>query len=396
MLAFWTDIYYVFKREFYSVFRDHAVLTFFVALTLAYPVVYTFIYSNEVAREVPVAVVDHSKSSASREFIRNWDATASVDVIAHCEDMEAAKHLMYKKDIYGILEIPEDFSRRIALGEQAHVSLFCDMGALLNYKALLTAGTDVALQMSKDIQIRGMEYATKITEEIKASPVKIQDVKLFNPQGGFTSFLIPAVLILVIQQSLLLGVGTIAGTERDRRRKGSQLPAGCHFCRPTRVVLGKTFAYLPIYFVMAYWVFFIVPRLFGMTQVGERGEIMLFLFPFLLACVFFAIAMSFLSREREMPFLIFVFTSVPLMFISGISWPKSAIPEYWVWFGKLFPSSFGIDGFVKINNTGATLSEVLPEFWGLWILAAFYFVMACLLYKIEYRKLKYKKDLVIS
>ena len=92
-MGFWTDIYYVFKREFYAVFRDHAVLTFFVALMLGYPVVYTFIYSNEVAREVPVAVVDHSKSALSREFIRNWDATASVDVVARCEDMEAARLL---------------------------------------------------------------------------------------------------------------------------------------------------------------------------------------------------------------------------------------------------------------------------------------------------------------
>ena len=380
-MVFWTDIYYVFKREFYAVFRDHAVLTFFVALMLGYPVVYTFIYSNEVAREVPVAVVDHSKSTLSREFIRNWDATASVDVVARCEDMEAAKLLMYKKGIYGILEIPSDFSKNVARGEQAHVSLYCDMGALLNYKALLTAGTDVSLQ--------GMEYATEITEQIASSPVRIQDVKLFNPQGGFTSFLIPAVLILVVQQSLLLGVGTITGTERDRRRRGLLLPANKHFRRPARVVLGKAFAYLPIYFVMSYWVFFIVPRLFGMTQVGERGELILFLFPFLLACTFFAITMSFFSREREMPFLIFVFTSVPLMFISGISWPKSAIPEYWVWFGKLFPSSFGIDGFVKINNTGATLSEVLPEFWGLCILMVFYFIVACLLYKRECKKLKF-------
>ena len=388
-MFFWTDIYYVFKREFYAVFRDHAVLTFFVALMLGYPVVYTFIYSNEVAREVPVAVVDHSKSTLSREFIRNWDATASVDVVARCEDMEAAKLLMYKKGIYGILEIPSDFSKNVARGEQAHVSLYCDMGALLNYKALLTAGTDVSLAMGKNIQVQGMEYATEITEQIASSPVRIQDVKLFNPQGGFTSFLIPAVLILVVQQSLLLGVGTITGTERDRRRRGLLLPANKHFRRPARVVLGKAFAYLPIYFVMSYWVFFIVPRLFGMTQVGERGELMLFLFPFLLACTFFAIAMSFFSREREMPFLIFVFTSVPLMFISGISWPKSAIPEYWVWFGKLFPSSFGIDGFVKINNTGATLSEVLPEFWGLCILMVFYFIVACLLYKRECKKLKF-------
>jgi len=389
-MVFWTDIYYVFKREFYAVFRDHAVLTFFVALMLGYPVVYTFIYSNEVAMEVPVAVVDHSKSALSREFIRNWDATASVDVVARCEDMEAARLLMYKKDIYGILEIPADFSKNVARGEQAYLSLYCDMGALLNYKALLTAGTDVALAMGKDIQVQGIEYATEVTEQIASSPVRIQDVKLFNPQGGFTSFLIPAVLILVVQQSLLLGVGTMTGTERDRRRKGLLLPENKHFRRPVRVVLGKAFAYLPIYFVMSYWVFFIVPRLFGMTQVGERGELMLFLFPFLLACTFFA--MSFFSREREMPFLIFVFTSVPLMFISGISWPKSAIPEYWVWFGKLFPSSFGIDGFVKINNTGATLSEVLPEFSGLCILMVFYFIVACLLYKKECRRLKINRD----
>ena len=382
------DIYFIFRREFYLVFRDHAVLTFFIFLCLGYPLIYTFIYSNEVVRQVPVAVIDQSKSPLSREFLRMWDASPNVKVVAHCNDLGEAQLFMWQKEIYGILEIPADFSKDINRGEQAHVALFCDMGALLNYKALLQATSDVAITLGKEIQVENLPYASRIQQEITASPVEISEVKMFNPQSGFASFIIPAVLILVIQQSLLLGVGTITGTERDRRRKGLLLPANKHFRHPARVVLGKAFAYLPIYFVMSYWVFFIVPRLFGMTQVGERGELMLFLFPFLLACTFFAIAMSFFSREREMPFLIFVFTSVPLMFISGISWPKSAIPEYWVWFGKLFPSSFGIDGFVKINNTGATLSEVLPEFLGLCILMVFYFIVACLLYKRECKKLK--------
>ena len=383
------DIYFIFRREFYLVFRDHAVLTFFIFLCLGYPLIYTFIYSNEVVRQVPVAVIDQSKSPLSREFLRMWEASPNVKVVAHCNDLGEAQLFMWQKEIYGILEIPADFSKDINRGEQAHVAVFCDMGALLNYKALLQATSDVAITLGKEIQVENFPYASRIQQEITASPVEISEVKMFNPQSGFASFIIPAVLILVIQQSLLLGVGTITGTERDRRRKGLLLPANKHFRRPARVVLGKAFAYLPIYFVMSYWVFFIVPRLFGMTQVGERGELMLFLFPFLLACTFFAIAMSFFSREREMPFLIFVFTSVPLMFISGISWPKSAIPEYWVWFGKLFPSSFGIDGFVKINNTGATLSEVLPEFWGLCILMVFYFIVACLLYKRECKKLKF-------
>lgn len=380
------DIYYIFRKEFYTIFRDHAVLVFFILLTLAYPVVYTYIYSNEVVREVPVAVVDNSKSVLSREFIRHWDASPGVGVVARCSDMEEARILMYEKKIYGILEVPAGFSRDVARGKQAHVSLFCDMGGLLNYKALLMAASDVSILMGKDIQVTGMDYATEKTQEIKASPVQVAEVKMFNPAGGFASFIIPAVLVLVIQQSLLLGVGTIAGTARDRSKYKLMIPVNGHYRHSWRIVTGKALAYLPVYVVMSFWVFFVVPRIFGLTQIADKADLVFFMLPFLLACVFFAITLSFLCKEREMPFLLFVFTSVPLMFISGISWPKTAIPDYWVVFSKIFPSSHGIDGFVKINNMGASLSEVGTEFYSLWILAAVYFILSCLLYVWEIRK----------
>ena len=206
--------------------------------------------------------------------------------------------------------------------------------------------------------------------------------------SGFASFIMPAVLILVIQQSLLLGIGTIAGTARDRSRYGWMVPCNEHYRRAWCIVLGKACLYLPVYFLMGYWVLFIVPRMFSLTQIAPKAELLLFLFPFLLACVFFAISGSFLSREREQPFLLFVFTSVPLMFISGISWPKEGIAPYWIALSKIFPSTYGIDGFVKINNMGATLNQVLPEYISLWILAALYFVVACLLYKFEINKIR--------
>jgi len=380
-----SDIYYVFKREWWAIFRDHGVLTFFILLMLAYPVAYTFIYSNEVAREIPVTVVDHSKSALSREFLRSLDATSGARIISYCSDMEEARLLMNKKEVYAIVMIPDDFSKSVNRGEQAHVSLYYDMGALLNYKTLLMAATDVALTMGKDVQAASLDYSTG-AESIAASPVRISDVKLFNPQGGFTSFLMPAVLILIIQQSLLLGVGILAGTERDRRRNSLMIPRNTHYRNPFAIVLGKAFAYLPVYMVMGYWVLFIVPRIFGMTQIGHKGDILLFIFPFLLACAMFAIALSFLCKERETPFLIFVFASIPLMFVSGISWPGTAIPWYWLWLGKIFPSTHGIEGFVKINNTGASLSVVQPEYIALWLLAVIYFFISCLLYWREIRR----------
>lgn len=209
---------------------------------------------------------------------------------------------------------------------------------------------------------------------------------MFNPGGGFASFIIPAVLVLVIQQSLLLGAGMISGTVRERHRSGSMLPADRRYRRPWAIVLGRGCAYLSVYLVMSYWVFFVVPRIFSLTQIARPGDLMIFLFPFLLACVFFAVACSFVSKEREYPFLLFVFTSVPLMFISGISWPKEGIADYWLALAKIFPSTHGIDGFVKINNMGATLHEVLPEYTALWLLAALYFTLACLLYRREMKR----------
>ncbi len=74
-------------------------------------------------------------------------------------------------------------------------------------------------------------------------------------------------------------------------------------------------------------------------------------------------------RNRKRVCWIFYITSVPLLFISGISWPGAAIPPFWKYVSYIFPSTFGISGFVKINNMGATLSEVAFEYKALWLQA---------------------------
>lgn len=385
------NIWYVWKKELKAVAADSAVLTFFVALPLFYPVLYTYIYSNEGVFKVPVAVVDRDNSYESRAFIRAWNASSGVDVVARCADMEEARRLLWKKQIYGILEIPADFSHRPINGEQAHVSLYCDMGGLLNYKALLQAASNVAVGMGRIVQLEGLPYASPVRQEQTVAPVQMTEVKLFNPQSGYATFIIPAILILVIQQSLLLGVGTIAGTGRDRNRFRAMLPFNVHYEHPFPVVMGKALAYLPIYAFVAIWIFVVVPGMFNLTRIGEKWDFFLFILPFLLACIFFAITLSFLCKERETPFLIFVFTSVPLMFISGISWPVTSIPDYWVAFSKVFPSTYGIEGYVKINSLGATFGEVSREFNSLWVLTAFYFLLAYLLYDREIRILKSRR-----
>ena len=96
----------------------------------------------------------------------------------------------------------------------------------------------------------------------------------------------------------------------------------------------------------------------------------------LLACILLALLLSRWIREREACMLLFVFTSVPLLFLSGISWPGSSIPPFWQVVSWLFPSTFGINGFVRINSLGASLSDVWMEYLALWIQAIVYYLIA--------------------
>ena len=222
----------------------------------------------------------------------------------------------------------------------------------------------------------GIETASGVPNKTKVAKITREQIKQIAEQK------MPDLNAASVEAAMSM----IAGTARERSPRGSMVPDIPLYRRPWAIVLGKGCAYLSVYLVMAYWIFFVVPRIFRLTQIARPADLMIFLFPFLLACVFFALACSFVSKEREYPFLLFVFTSVPLMFISGISWPKEGIASYWLALAKVFPSTHGIDGFVKINNMGATLHEVLPEYTALWLLAALYFTLACLLYRREIRR----------
>ncbi|WP_277120445.1 ABC transporter permease [Bacteroides ndongoniae] len=398
------DMFYIWKQEFRTTFRDQGVLIFFILVPLVYPLIYAFIYTNETIREVPAVVVDNSRSALSREYLRKVDATPDVNIVTYCADMEEAKLMMKERKAYGVIYIPADFSDNIARGKQTQVSLYCDMSGLLYYKALLLANTNVSLAMNADIKIARAGNSTERQDEITAYPIEYEDVALYNPTNGFAAFLIPVVLMLIIQQTLLLGIGLSAGTAREHNQFRDLVPINRHYNGTLRIVMGKGLSYFMVYSLVSAYVLCVVPWLFKLNRIAIPGELILFVLPYLAACIFFSMTASIAIRNRETCMLMFVFTSVPLLFLSGISWPASAMPPFWKYFSYIFPSTFGINGYVRINSMGATLNEVAFEYRALWLQAGFYFITACLVYRRQiilsrrhmieaYKKMRQKRGL---
>ena len=300
------DTFYIWKDELRNVFKDAGVMIFFFLVPFVYPLLYSFIYNNEVVHEAKMVVVDQSDSYLSREFTRRANATPDVEVVGVCLDMAEAKKMLDEKKAYGILLFPPDYSKDLHEGRQTTVSLYCDMSALLFYKAFLLAATEVSLDMGKELRMHNNPSSTDKMDQITVDPIPYESVALFNSQNGFASFLVPAILILVLQQTLILGIGMLGGTAREKNRFHSLVPICRHFNGTLRIVFGKSLTYLLLYVVVCIWVLAIVPKLFSLPQVGEPLTILLFLLPYLFACIFMSMTLSGFMTSRESPMLVFV------------------------------------------------------------------------------------------
>lgn len=372
---------YIFNRELRNVFKDEGVVLFFIIVPIFYPILYSLIYTTETIREVPVAVVDMSRTAMSRDYLRRVDGTPDVHIVSYCANLEEAQEMIRQREAYGIVCVPREFANELNRGEQTHVSLFIDMSGLLYYKAILVANTNVSLEINAQIKLSRAGNTTAEQDKQTIYPISYEEVNLYNPQGGMASFLIPAVLILILQQTLILGVGLLAGTARETNRLHELIPVERSHHGLLRIVFGKSAVYLLIYIAQSAIALGVIPRIFGLPQIGNPVTLIFFLAPFLLAITFFAMTLSALIRERENVILIIVFASVPLLFLSGISWPTAAMPEWLKMFSYLFPSTFGVKGFVHINTMGADLLEVRREWDALWQQTAFYFLTCCLTFR---------------
>ncbi len=238
------DMCHIWAEEMKNVVRDEGVLIFFVLVPLLYPILYSWIYNNEVVREVPVAVVDNSHSNMSRMFIREFDAAPDTRVAYHCNSLEEAKELVGRQAVHGVIYFPQDFQTNINRMEQSHVGVYCDMSLMLTYKAIFQTASSVTANINSKIQTSLSGNTTGREDEITVKPLDFDEIPMFNITGGYGNFILPGVLMLIIQQTLLLGIGLSAGTAREKNKYKELIPVSRHYNGIFRIVLGKSMCYL--------------------------------------------------------------------------------------------------------------------------------------------------------
>ncbi len=381
ILIFFADLYRVWRRELRLVFRDEGVVIFFFVLCAVYPILYALIYDTEVANDVKVVVVDNDRSQLSREFARALDATPEVKIVQYVANMQEAQQLMAEKECYGVVLLPSGFERDVITGVQGHVSLYCDMGALMRYKQMLMGLTSVQQSVSNGM----MKEKLAIFTNDNSAVIESKQVPLGNTAMGLASALLPCVFVLVLQQSMLLGIGMLRGGSRERRLENRGYDPMDVGAGVIATVLGRALCHWVLYLIPTIYVLHFAPVFFSYPQNGQVVDIALMVLPFLFATSFMGQTISVFVNDRESVFITIVFTSVIFVFLTGISWPRYAMSQFWIIVGNAIPSTWACNSYVMMQTGGASLEQLKESHFMLWALAAIYFVFACVVEKYLFR-----------
>jgi ABC-2 type transport system permease protein len=356
-----------FAAEWRRVLAIRGAFILLVLGPLVYGIYYPQPYLTQILHKVPIAVVDNDLSELSRGIVQTLDASGAVRVVVRAETLGEAQAAIDRGEAFAAVGIPPGTERDVLKGLTAHIPIYADATYLFIFRSTASGIATAIATLSSELAAAGARTDNSLVQAklAAASPVDTLLQPIFNPVGGYASYIVPAAFVLILQQMLLIGSAMLTGAALAQ-------PSSSAFAQ----VLGRGIAHLTIFLPALALYFIVLPRLYGFSALGQPLQLLALVSVFVLATSFLGQTVGAWFKHPETPTLIFLGTSLPQLFLAGFSWPREAIPERVQAAAYIFPSDLAIDGLVRLDQMGASLWEVARDWRGLWGLAIVYFTLA--------------------
>ena len=379
------DILRIAKYECRSMLRSLPVLLVLGGGIFFYGFLYNYMYSPNVLREVPVAIVDESRTPLSRHYIRLLDATPQVRVQGVLTDIYQARERMKQGEVVGMVFLPQDFEAKVGRGEEAVFISYNNAITFLYYAALKEASSGAMLALNEEVRPGQVVFldAHVVQPVINTTSIQVQGIALYNGSGGYATYLIPSVLMLIIFQTMLMVISMRCGMESEQRMRPlfRVINETSSWGTAISIVIGKSVVYVGFYALFAVFLLGFLPLVFDLPHLAGPLLLVQLMILYLFATAFFGLSCSPFFKDSDAPLLMIAFFSVGLLFLSGISWPLELMPWPWRVLHCLLPAPVGVLAFVKASCMGADITDISREMMLLWGQCAVYFLVACSVYR---------------
>ncbi|HMJ27982.1 MAG TPA: ABC transporter permease, partial [Xanthobacteraceae bacterium] len=227
-----------FAAEWRRVLAIRGAFILLVIAPLIYGLYYPQPYLSQILRKVPIAVVDNDLSELSRGIVQTLDASGAVRVAVQADTLAEARAALDRGEAFAVVGIPPGTQRDVLKGITAHLPIYADATYLFIFRSTGTGIAAAIDTLSSELAAGGARTDGSLVKASLAaqSPADILLQPVFNPVGGYASYIVPAAFVLILQQTLLIGAAMLTGVALAQARGGAFAS-----------VLGRGIAHLTIY-----------------------------------------------------------------------------------------------------------------------------------------------------
>lgn len=358
------SIFKLLKAELKALLTNPVVVLTVFGGVVFYSFLYPLPYTNQTPREQLISVVNLDMSQTSFKLERMVDATPQVKVVRRDHTIEQARNAFLSGEISGILVIPEHFYKDILLGKSPTLAYAGDASYFLVYgtivEGLAKAGGTLAAQTTVSKLVLDGQPLALAAEQYSATKLNLKPT--FNPRMGYVDYVVPAVFVLILQQTLAMAAGLMVGSQKLGNGYWRNVP-------PAQLLAVRFAVLIVIYYLLSMYYFGASFTMHGVNQLAHAGELLTLMLPFFISSCAMGIWLGSVTPRRELVTLVVLISSMPLIFSAGFIWPVEMIPSPIVWLSQLFPSTPAIQSFLALNQMGADWTQIREGYLQLWVLA---------------------------
>lgn len=331
------------------------------------PLIQTLVFGYAATYDlnrVRYAVYDQDHSQASRRFLADLDGSGVFKRVANLHDQRQIASIIDSKDALMVVQIGQNFERRLLSGGKADVQVIADgrnsntAGTALNYVSTVTASFNARWR-----RLHGGP----------GPPVEALPRAWYNPDLETRWFMLPAyIAVLTLIQMIIITAMSVA---REREQGTFDQLLVTPF-RPVEIMIGKSLPSIMIGLVQTTLILSAALFWFGIPFQGSVGVLYLGVFVFLVAAVGVGLMVSSVVGTMQQALLGSFLTIMPMVMLSGLAAPIENMPRCLQYVTLINPLRYSISFVQRVFLEGTSLGGAASDLWPLCLIAAFCLSMA--------------------
>ncbi|MEO7415306.1 MAG: ABC transporter permease [Opitutaceae bacterium] len=360
-------------KEFIQMKRDRVTFGMMVGIPLMQLMLFGFAINSD-PKHLPTAIRSADQGPFARTFVAALRTSGYFELVRDAATEEEARRLLELGEVQFVINIPEDFSRRLLRGERPTLLIEADAS---DPAATGPASSAVRVLAERALDRDLVGPLAKLRG--KPGPVEIKIHAHYNPENITQYNVVPGLLGVVLTMTMVIITALAITRERERGTMENLLATPV---RPVEVMVGKILPYIAVGYIQMTLILLAARFVFNVPMVGSLVLVYFLALLFIAANLAVGITFSTLAKNQLQAMQMAFFFFLPSILLSGFMFPFRGMPEWAQAIGSCLPLTHFLRIVRGILLKGNGWVETAPEIWPL----ALFFAVAMTVGAVRYRQ----------